>query len=289
MAQERSVVICGLPESGKTTFLAALWHLVTARDIDTQLVFDSLREGDQTYLNAIVRQWRDAKIQARTSGQPTLVSMNLRDRSKAKLRLTFPDLSGESYRRMWEERDCDPEVASILQGRTGLLVFIHADRIERQQLVVDVVEWMRRLELPMEREKPIKWHPRFAPTAVQVVELLQLLLTPPLGVGPERIAIVLSAWDKVEAEGLTPTAFLTERMPLLGQYLQHGPLADRWRVFGVSAQGGDYEPSKDSKKPWKREDVERARAYDKPSERITLTTDDGQSRDLTEPIVWLMG
>ncbi|MGH7436896.1 MAG: TRAFAC clade GTPase domain-containing protein, partial [Polyangiaceae bacterium] len=99
MAQERSIVICGLPESGKTTFLAALWHLVTARKVDTKLSFDSLRDGDQTHLNNIVRQWRDAKVQARTSGQPTLVSMNLLDRSGTKLRLTFPDLSGESYRR----------------------------------------------------------------------------------------------------------------------------------------------------------------------------------------------
>ena len=34
---ERSIVIIGLPESGKTTFLAALWHLITERDVDTVL------------------------------------------------------------------------------------------------------------------------------------------------------------------------------------------------------------------------------------------------------------
>jgi len=31
---KQSVVIIGLPESGKTTFLGALWHLVTAREIE---------------------------------------------------------------------------------------------------------------------------------------------------------------------------------------------------------------------------------------------------------------
>jgi type IV secretory pathway ATPase VirB11/archaellum biosynthesis ATPase len=34
---ERSVVIIGLPESGKTTFLAALWHLITERDVETMV------------------------------------------------------------------------------------------------------------------------------------------------------------------------------------------------------------------------------------------------------------
>ncbi len=52
---ERSVVIIGLPASGKTTFLAALWHLVTARDVDTVLRFGTLRVGDAAHLNAIAR------------------------------------------------------------------------------------------------------------------------------------------------------------------------------------------------------------------------------------------
>jgi hypothetical protein len=287
MPQERSIVVCGLPESGKTTFLAALWHLVTAGDVSTQLVFDSLRDGDQTYLNKIVHQWRDAKVQARTSGQPTLVSMNLRDQAGTRLRLTFPDLSGESYRRMWEDRDCAPEVAKVLEPRTGVILFIHADRVDGPKWLVDVAGWMRRLGLPVEDGKPIKWHPRFAPTQVQVVELLQMLHTPPLDVGARRVVIALSAWDKVEPEGLTPSEFLAQRLPLLHQYLDHGPLAGRWRVYGVSAQGGDYEPAESSKIPWSREDVERARSLDQPSDRIKLTGDASFSRDLTEPIAWL--
>jgi hypothetical protein len=288
MYRDRSIVICGLPESGKTTFLAALWHLVTARNVQTRLVFDSLRDGDQTYLNTIVRQWRNAKVQARTSGQPTLVSMNLRDGAGTRLRVTFPDLSGESYRRMWEERDCDREVAKILQAGTGVLLFVHGDRIEHGQWVVDVTGWMTRLGLPVEEGKPIKWHPRHAPTQVQLVELLQFLHTAPLDIGPRRLAIALSAWDKIESEGRTPSAFLAEKMPLLQQYLEHGPLAGRSRIYGVSAQGGDYEPVTGSKVDWSREDVERARAYDEPSERIKLTSDTAWSRDLTEPLAWLM-
>ena len=32
--KEKSLIICGLPESGKTTFLAALAHIICSEDID---------------------------------------------------------------------------------------------------------------------------------------------------------------------------------------------------------------------------------------------------------------
>lgn len=285
---ERSIVICGLPESGKTTFLAALWHLVNAREIPTALTFHSLRNTDSSYLNEIARRWRSAKVQERTNlGPPTVVSMNLLDQRGDPLRLTFPDLSGESYRRMWEDRECDHEIASVLATGTGVLFFVHADRIQRSQWVVDLVAFSRRLGLPVEEGKPIAWHPQFAPTQVQLVELLQFLHSPPLSLGAPRIAVILSAWDKVAPEGRTPPAFLAERMPLLHQFLSGALDASSWRVFGVSAQGGDYEPLPEANATWSPEQVAALRDLDQPSKRIQLVADNGASHDLTEPIAWL--
>ena len=64
---DRSIVICGLPGSGKTTFLAALWHVVVQRaDPNARLKFDSLKDGDHTHLNAITRRWQQAKEQIHT-------------------------------------------------------------------------------------------------------------------------------------------------------------------------------------------------------------------------------
>src|SRR6266849_5109955 len=121
---ERSMIICGLPASGKTTFLAALWHLVSSREVETALRFESLRNGDNAHLNALADRWRNAKVQDRTAiAANRLVSMNLLDGSGNCVRLTFPDLSGESYRRMWEERTCDSTVAEILATGEGLLLF----------------------------------------------------------------------------------------------------------------------------------------------------------------------
>lgn len=283
---ERSVVIIGLPASGKTTFLGALWHLITAREIETVLRFHNLRSGDVAHLNAITALWREARVQERTAvGGNKLVSMNLLDPSGAAVRVTFPDVAGEAYRRMWEERTCDPDVVEVLQAE-GVLLFIHADTIRPPQWVVDEAELSRQLGLPLPESEAVQWHPRLAPTQVQLVGVLQLLRTPPLDVGRRRLAIMLSAWDKVADEGLDPEAFLNAKLPLLGQYLRRSPDHWDWRVYGLSAQGGEYDSMKEDAAP--SAEAEALRNLNQPSARIRLLRGGAETRDITEPLAWLM-
>jgi hypothetical protein len=285
----RSITICGFPESGKTTYLAALWHLVTARADQTSLRFESLRDGDSSHLNALAARWRDGLTQIRTDiPSNQLVSMNLLDTSSAPLRLTFPDLSGESYRVMFEDRDCSPAVAEILTGGEGMLFFVHADRIQEPHLVVNVASQSEALGSSIPSGQELPWSPSLSPTQVKIVELLQLLCLSPLQIRFRRIAIVLSAWDKVADEGRTPEEFLAERLPLLDQYLRSG--ADNWipRVYGVSAQGADYEKENEKLSDTQLAKLQQLRALDEPSMRIRVLSQGSESRDLTEPIAWLM-
>ena len=280
---ERTVVIIGLPASGKTTYLAALWHVVTACEIDTALRFGDLRAGNSEHLNAIARRWRRAVIQERTAlAGNRLVSMNLVDSAERVLRVTFPDVPGEAYRRMWEDRDCEAAVAKLLQ--TGhILLFVHADTIRAPSWTVDEVALATAMGLGGPEGRREEWTPRLAPTQVQVVDLLQLLRTPPLDVGPRRLGIMLSAWDKVRDEGLTPADYLETKLPLLGQYLRRG--ADGWdyRVYGVSAQGGEYDRAEGDAAP----EANELRKRDRPSTRIQLVGPVRQTHDLTEPLAWL--
>ncbi len=285
---EKTIVILGLPGSGKTTFLAALWHLVTARDIDTALRFGSLRSGDVSHLNALTERWRRAKRQARTPvGSDRLVSMSLLDAAGAAVLLTFPDLSGEYCRRMWEERDCQTALADILAAGGGVLLFIHADEIVAPSWVVDEADLSQRLGLPVAEGQEVSWHPRLAPTQVQLVDVLQLLREPPLDRGPRRVAILLSAWDKAAGEMLAPAAFMREKLPLLHQYLEQN--ADAWtsRVYGLSAQGGEYEDDAEGAPPIQEAEV--LRRMDQPSLRVRLVDGAQETHDLTEPIAWLLG
>ena len=284
---ERSAIIIGLPSSGKTTFLAALWHLVAAREVDTVLHFGGLSFGDASHLNAIARRWRDAKVQDRTSvAGNRLVSMNLVNAVGDAVRVTFPDVPGEAYRRMWEDRDCEPKIAEIL-GAGGVLLFIHADSIRAPRWIVDHVALSKLLGEPVAEGEVVPWHPRLAPTQVQLVDLLQLFRVPPLDFGPRRLAIMLSAWDKARGEGQVPEEYLKTKLPLLWQYLRRG--ADGWtyRIYGLSAQGGDYDPVE--KDVARVPTAERLRNLDRPSTRIQLVGPVPETHDLTEPLAWLMG
>src|SRR5437667_10335369 len=90
----------GLPRSGKTTFLAALWHLIDAGEVSTKLVLDQLI-GDHNYLNAIVDSWRRCEEVPRTSmAAETEVAIHVHEPATGrKCILGFPDLSGESFER----------------------------------------------------------------------------------------------------------------------------------------------------------------------------------------------
>jgi hypothetical protein len=283
---DRSVVIIGLPGSGKTTFLAALWHLITERDLNTLLRFHTLINGDVTHLNEIAARWREAKVQERTAiGGSRMVSMNLLDTSDLPVRVTFPDVPGEAYRRMWEERECESELARILKAG-GIMLFIHSDAIVSPNWVVDEIKWSNALGLELEPGIEIPWHPKLAPTQVQLVDLLQLLRAEPLDVGPRKLAIMLSAWDKASSENLTPQTYLATKLPLLFQYLRSESDGWEYRIYGLSAQGCDYDSTEPESVP--KAEAESARNLDQPSTRIKLIADRIETHDITEPLVWLM-
>jgi hypothetical protein len=290
---DRSIVICGLPASGKTTFLAALWHVVFQRaNRNAKLKFDSLKDGDHAHLNAITKRWQQAKEQIHTeTASGKIVSMRLRDGDGRRVRMTFPDLSGESYQQMWETRECDPQVAQLLGTGNGVLMFVHANGVKRPLGVAEAVAHAE--AFGGKQQEPTvseKWHPKDAPTAVQVVEILQMLRCSALRSPARRLAVMLSAWDKVADEGLNPETFMALELPLLDQYLRHGGDGWEFRVYGLSAQGGDYEPELGEGKemdPDLKTKVAAIRGIEEASARIQLLSP-SLSTDLTGPIAWLM-
>jgi hypothetical protein len=285
-ARDESIMIAGLPGSGKTTFLAALWHLVTERDEATALALGKLIEGDVSHLNAIAAQWRNAKVQERTpANRRVLMSL---EQSGKPMRLGFPDVSGEVFVRMWEDRDCDPDLVSMLQARSVAL-FVHSDTIQAPRWVIDEVALAEDMGIATQGGPVVEWTPRSSPTQVQLVDILQSLRSPPLDVGPRRLAVMLSAWDKAEGEQMPPDAFLAAKLPLLDQYLRQDADGWAWRVYGISAQGGDYDavpPDKPVTHPSAA--AEALRSLDRASQRIRVVHGTQNSHDLTEPLAWLM-
>ena len=278
--------VVGLPSSGKTTFLAALWHMVREPGSATALSFDGLSQGNYEHLNALAKRWRSGKIQQRTqvSGARD-VMMRLKDAAGQKVEASFPDLPGEDFSRMWERRELDKGMLGTLTA-PAIVLLVNGDTIRMPAWIVERMALSKKLGIPLPKVEPTEWSADLAPTQVKIVDLLQMLMSGELDIGGRRLALLISAWDKVEGEEMTPAKILEAKLPLLNQYLRNGRDPWTWRVWGLSAQGGVYE---DPEKNESFAETERLRDLERPSDRIKVVDGTVVSSDITVPLKWLIG
>ncbi|RYD40464.1 MAG: hypothetical protein EOP83_35230, partial [Verrucomicrobiaceae bacterium] len=193
MANARTVIL-GLPESGKTTFLAALWHLMESEEADVGLVVDRV-EGDQKYLNDIAAKWRTYQPVGRTSQVgDTDVTILVRDTATEETgELSFPDLAGEAFDRQIEDRRISPRYRLNFDDDDGVLLFIKVDRIDEEMSIAEMNEMVG---APAEEDDDdavvdpddIEWSPSFSLIQARIVQILADLLDPPFAVRPRRLA-----------------------------------------------------------------------------------------------------
>ncbi len=292
----------GLPATGKSTFLAALWHVVESEEIADSLQADHL-QPDREYVNRIRDAWLACERVPRTSTEDTATMVLRHPKGDGTLEVIFPDLSGETFRAHWSSREWSTEFAEMVGETAAIMLFLHPQEVVEPVPIQDAAELVRTLEAeddaePMEPEgspeltepKPAEpteseWDIEQAPTQVKTVELLQFLDCHLAHRRPVPLAIVISAWDLAEklagelAAAVTPGSWLAARLPQLDQYIRANPESFNAAVFGISAQGGDLDSP---------DDVTRLKAEVRPSKRIRVIRDDASSHDITYPIKWLL-
>ncbi len=284
------LLIMGLPGTGKTSFLAALWHVVASKEMSGSLQLIKL-EGDRKHLNKIRRDWLQCKTVPRTvqtTEQIVYMKLGVPVGSET-VELIFPDMSGESFRRQWVERRWTKEYDDLVREASGILLFVHStkmtgpDRIdsgvEEAVAALGDEEDMADEASAVDDEANLpEWDPGKAPTQVQLVELLQFIQWQPHLENIKRVAVIVSAWDLVRGRYGYPEEWLSKRLPLLDQYLRANRERFPSRVYGLSAQGGPLEG-----------DVTRLQQYERQSERIMIVGDGCAPHDITAPVKWVMG
>jgi len=121
--------------------------------------------------------------------------------------------------------------------------------------------------------EPVSWAPSRMPVDVRAVDLLQELLEERSTRLP--LVVIVSAWDR--ADGTTPADWLAEQLPLLEQFLACNSEQLPHAVFGVSAQGGDFDAPTNA-----------GPDLDDPWDRSYLVRPDGRRGTVAEPIEWLI-
>lgn len=276
--KKQNYCLVGLPNSGKSSYVAALWHVVEAKEIADSLQVDTL-PINRHYLEQLRENWISCSDLGRTSVENIpFISLQCKDAvSGNTAAFTFPDVKGELFKQLFESREITQEYQQFLKDANGILLFI-GEKLQVPLLIADYEDVFP--GEPSSKAQP--WKHEDVPTQVILVDLLQIIA------GwikkPFKIGLIISAWDvhlKISggAAALTPREWLKNKLPLLNQFIHTNTEKFSVECFGVSAQGGNYDAEKTD-----------LLNFDLPSNRIKVQQQSATeiSNDITIPIKWLL-
>jgi hypothetical protein len=259
--------LAGLPESGKTTYLAALFHLLRTQSPNAAgLGMAELPDGHE-YLMEAESAWLRFEPFVRTVEESPGSLIVPLERDGERTQLAIPDLRGEDFEHVWEYGASSSALAETVDRSSGVLLFIRADAVRGPDPLAPEVEQITTGETFELGE----WSAQSAPTQTKLCDILERL---GLLDGDKPIALVVSAWDTASGAE-SPEAWVQRSVPLLYQALQANDL--RFKVFAVSAQGGDLgDPT-----------AVAAMSRIDPAARVS-DPDQRTGDDLTAPLAWLL-
>lgn len=273
-------LIVGMPNSGKSTFIAALRHLLVADEVETTLMLNGLA-AEEEHLNRLEREWLNLKPVQRTKPSTEgWVELNIKNRETDELSsLLIPDLRGEAFEQPACAGQCSPDLYSALIDASGLLLFTNADRADDALQIDDLQDILPSADAAAgDAPQASPFIPEDMPEEVKIVELLQAINRDRKSARRRKVAIIVSAWDVVSSNDsrTSPQEWFIKNRPMLAQFLETNE--DKWalRVYGVSAQGGRL--PQDQKKL----------ASMTPSERVIVVGHGAAVHDLSAPLHWLM-
>lgn len=273
MNSEKNCFIMGFPSAGKTTYLAALWHLLFNGDITQASPYKISSMGDAHYLTQISTTWVNVQPINRTllEDQKESLSINVeRKEDGQKLKLILPDLSGETFSNIYEKKKISNSLYGAIQTADTVLLFVNVETINNISLI-------SKLDPSIAGSvdtKPIERDKKLDPIAIKLIELLQIVNKIKQD-NRVRLALMLSAWDMID-EDVLPEDYVKEHMKILWQFLNVNKKYFDVRYWGVSAQGGSIENESDQ---------EKLRDISEPIDRIQIVNQNGnKSNDITLPI-----
>jgi hypothetical protein len=272
------ILFAGMPSSGKSTYIAALRHLILANDVPCGLELVEL-SSDNAHVNRLERDWILCQPVERTqTSSEAWVELTVRQVSSGQIRrLTVPDLRGEAFEQPAVVGTCSNEILEVVESADGLILFTNANKPNDTLLISDLAD----MQFEADGNSPSAPKPfdaRQMPEEVKIVEFLQLINRRPRQSKPRKLAIVASAWDVVDsANSGDPETWLAQNRTMLHQFLTHNPDWWTFRTYGVSAQGGILP-----------DDKVRLAALAKASERIKVVGHGALQHDLAAPLLWLI-
>jgi hypothetical protein len=295
------VVIAGLPSTGKTTYLALMYHALVEGRADGMCL--GRYDDDREYITEI----SDALLGGQIADQTLMddereVTLSLMCDGQDFL-LTIPDLSGETWEHALVHRRWSLSLDAGVVGATGFIVFVHSEDVNIGTTIVEVGQAAAALldddDIGGESDTDAAVVDAAADThaeevgggenggdddeeahckqltQVSLVELIQFFAS--RSPRPIRVSVVISAWD-LQPEPLSPQKWMTKNASLLAQYLAVNDDEVEGKVFGVSAQGGSFADQKVRDELLNEDPITRAHAH----------AADGTTAGIAAPLRWVL-
>ncbi len=234
---QRAIVLIGGPDAGKTNFVGRLWHALKDR---RGALHASGLPDDISYVEETIAHLFEGRFAPRSElggGRRdfaiAVTTPDLRNRTE----LVIPDISGELWMAAVRDSEIEKSWMEELGRADGAVLFVRV----RSEAHVDPLDWvtsgdlLRLLGEDTRRDE--------IPTQVVLCELVRFLeyaLSAREDGGAPRLAVVISAYDLLDAEARArgPEAYVRSQYPMLAGHLDDTGSLDT-RYFGLSVVGGD--------------------------------------------------
>lgn len=277
---EKSLILVGNPDSGKTNYLAMLWLALQTQNFAWEA---PIPPSNIKYVEDIAAHILQGRFVPRTDQEESKrefrVSVRSKDQSET-ARLYIPDVSGEMWKKAVNTLEIPQKWMTTLTNASGALLFVRV----LSDLNVQPLDWVTTQGLI--KAGLVDDSNSDLPTQVSLVELFRFL-EENLGtanVQKPKVAIMVTAWDLMNKDDSKagPDGYLSKQFPMFAGRLKDESKLDV-KVFGLSIVGGDFTVEEFLKKYL--EDDPESVGY-----AVTRHTDDTLKsvEDITSPFDWLL-
>ncbi len=277
----KSIVLVGGPDSGKSNYVGRLW--ISLKEHKGTLIRAGMPSSTE-YVDSICAHLLKGEFAGRTDRnserQDFSVSLKIGNDEES-TDLVVPDFSGELWRDAVTNSELPQEWLDELGKAEGALLFVRV----HSPLNVQPLDWVTARD--MLRHIGEGKDKAELPTQVILCELLRLLqdrLSNRPDGGKPRVAIIVTAWDLLDAQSQAagPAAYLCKEFPLFSGALDDVDRIDI-RIYGVSILGGDLQRDPAFKKKCQNSDISDI--------GVVMLERDGvwhNDPDVTYPVAWAM-
>lgn len=239
---EKNILIAGLPDAGKSSYIAAL-NGVMNQEGDFSLSPADGKKTEWKYVDAMTEKWLDCKeVDHSTDDETKFIKWPLKRKDGQVFDITIPDMKGEIYYDIINN-ELDSRLSEFCEQAHGILFFVN--NMNRFLLKDHVMTLVKDEENGVEVEDKIQSgltdeferNRLNVSTMPDVTKNLLVLRYLRQIVGNVKLVIAVSSWD--EKQGFSNVEdYFKKICPAIYNYVRFN--FDSYKFYGVSAQGVKY-------------------------------------------------